>query len=241
MKILMVYPDFENTFWGFKRILRLLGKKASFPPLRLLTIGAMLPSHWVKKLADMNTDKLEEKDIQWADSASLALLHYLSRAINNTERILIIATFRSEELTVDKEGYSHPLIETLRMMKREDLFIEIKLSNLTKDTVSKLAKNMIGGSLQEEFSERLLKESRGNALFVVESLRMLSEQKSLIQKNNQWRLVVREIDIPNKIRDIILRRLSALKYAQRRVLAGLLARYSQRSRLWRRQGERAGV
>jgi len=158
------------------------------------------------------------EDVQWADSASLELLHYLSRAINNTKRILIIATFRSEELTVDKEGYSHPLIETLRVMKREDLFSEIKLSNLTKDAVSKLAKNMIGASIQEEFSERLLKESRGNALFVVESLRMLSEQKSLIRENNQWRLVVREIDIPNKIKDIILRRLSALKYTQRRVL-----------------------
>ena len=67
MKILMIYPDYENTFWGFKRILRLLGKKASFPPLGLLTIGGMLPLHWEKKLVDMNTDKLEEKHILWAD------------------------------------------------------------------------------------------------------------------------------------------------------------------------------
>ena len=43
------------------------GKKASFPPLGLLTIGGMLPLHWEKKLVDMNTDKLEEKDIKWAD------------------------------------------------------------------------------------------------------------------------------------------------------------------------------
>jgi predicted ATPase/archaellum biogenesis ATPase FlaH len=158
------------------------------------------------------------EDIQWADSASLALLHYLARAVNNTERILLIATFRSEELTTDTEGYPHPLTEMLRMMRREDLFTEIELSNLTEDTVSKLAKNMIGGSLQEEFAERLAKESRGNALFVVESLRMLSEQKSLIQENNQWRLVASQLEIPTKIKDIILRRLAVLKYAQRRVL-----------------------
>jgi len=67
MKILMVYPDYENTFWSFKKILKLLGKKSAFPPLGLLTVGAMLPSHWEKKLIDMNTDKLEEKDIKWAD------------------------------------------------------------------------------------------------------------------------------------------------------------------------------
>jgi tetratricopeptide (TPR) repeat protein/KaiC/GvpD/RAD55 family RecA-like ATPase len=158
------------------------------------------------------------EDIQWADSASLALLHYLARAVNNTERILLIATFRSEELTTDTEGYPHPLTETIRMMRREDLFTEIELSNLTEDTISKLAKNMIGGSLQEKFAERLAKESRGNALFVVESLRMLSEQKSLIQENNQWRLVASQLEIPTKIKDIILRRLAVLKYAQRRVL-----------------------
>jgi len=67
MKILMVYPDYENTFWSFKKILKLLGKKSAFPPLGLLTVGAMLPSHWEKKLVDMNTDRLEEKDIKWAD------------------------------------------------------------------------------------------------------------------------------------------------------------------------------
>jgi radical SAM superfamily enzyme YgiQ (UPF0313 family) len=67
MKILMVYPDYENTFWGFKRIMRLLGKKAAYPPLGLLTVSTMLPSHWDKRLIDMNTDNLEEKDIKWAD------------------------------------------------------------------------------------------------------------------------------------------------------------------------------
>jgi len=74
MKILMVYPDYENTFWGFKKILRLLGKRASFPPLGLMTIGAMLPSHWEKKLVDMNTNKLEEKDIRWADYVFLSAM-----------------------------------------------------------------------------------------------------------------------------------------------------------------------
>jgi KaiC/GvpD/RAD55 family RecA-like ATPase/tetratricopeptide (TPR) repeat protein len=158
------------------------------------------------------------EDIHWADSASLALLHYLARVVDNSERIFIIATFRSEELTADVEGHPHPLTETLRMMRREDLFSEIRLSNLNEASVSKMAENMIGGSLEEEFAEKLTKESRGNALFVVESLRMLAERKSLIQENNQWRLAVHEFSIPSKVKDIILRRVGVLKYAQRRVL-----------------------
>jgi tetratricopeptide (TPR) repeat protein/KaiC/GvpD/RAD55 family RecA-like ATPase len=158
------------------------------------------------------------EDVQWADSASLALLHYIARAINNSERILIISTFRSEELTADAEGHPHPLAETLRVMRREDLFTEIKLSNLTEADVSRIAENMIGGSLESEFAKKLVKESRGNPLFIVDSLRMLSEQKSLLKEKGQWRLTISELDIPSKFKDIILRRLAVLKNVQRRVL-----------------------
>jgi predicted ATPase/KaiC/GvpD/RAD55 family RecA-like ATPase len=158
------------------------------------------------------------EDIHWADSASLALLHYVARSVNNSERILILATFRSEELTADAEGHPHPLAETLRTMEREDLYTEIKLSNLDQTNVSKMAENMIGGSLQAEFAQKLAAESRGNPLFVVESLRMLNERKSLVEENNEWRLAADELGLPSKIKGIILRRLAILKNPQRRVL-----------------------
>jgi KaiC/GvpD/RAD55 family RecA-like ATPase len=158
------------------------------------------------------------EDIHWADSASLALLHYIARAVHNSERILVLATFRSEELTADSEGHPHPLSEAMRMMRREDLFTEIKLSSLSQSSVSKIAENMIGGSLQPMLAEKLTAESRGNPLFIVESLRMLHERRSLIQEDNKWRLATDELAIPTKIKDIILRRLAVLKYTQRRVL-----------------------
>jgi KaiC/GvpD/RAD55 family RecA-like ATPase len=169
-------------------------------------------------IAAQNPIILFIEDIHWADSASLALLHYVARAVDNSERILIVATFRSEELTADAEGHPHPLVETLRLMKREDLFTEINLSSLTLTDVSRIAEKMVGGSVDLVLADRLYKESQGNALFVVESLRMLAERKSLIQENNQWRLTVDELGIPSKIKDIILRRLAILKYNQRRVL-----------------------
>jgi KaiC/GvpD/RAD55 family RecA-like ATPase/tetratricopeptide (TPR) repeat protein len=157
------------------------------------------------------------EDIHWADSASLALLHYVARAITS-ERILVLATFRSEELTADAEGRPHPLADTLRAMRREDLFTEINLSNLNQANVSKIAENMIGGSLQPNLTEKLTVESRGNPLFVVESLRMLFERKNLVEENGEWRLAFGDLGIPSKVKDIILRRLAILKYAQRRVL-----------------------
>ena len=158
------------------------------------------------------------EDIHWADSASLALLHYVARATKNCERILVLATFRSEELMADAEGRPHPLAETLRMMDREDLYTEIRIPNLNQSEVSRIAENMIGGSLQSEFAEKLSAESGGNPLFVVESLRMLSERRSLYLEDDGWRLSVDALGIPSKLKNIILRRLSVLKFNQKRIL-----------------------
>ena len=156
-------------------------------------------------------------DVHWADSASLALIHYIARAINS-EKVLLLATFRSEQLTADVEGRPHPLVETLRLMKREDLFKEIKIANLNQKDVSELAENMLGGDLQRELAAKLAEESQGNPLFVVESLRMLHERVGLIQEHDKWCLAHGEIGIPDKIRDIILQRLSSLTRNQRKVL-----------------------
>ena len=67
MKILLVSPQYPDTFWSFKYALKFISKKAAFPPLGLLTVAAMLPNEWQKKLVDMNTTTLTEENIQWAD------------------------------------------------------------------------------------------------------------------------------------------------------------------------------
>ena len=67
MKILLVYPQYPDTFWSFKHALKFIDKKAAFPPLGLLTVAAMLPNEWEKKLVDMNVTRLTGDDIKWAD------------------------------------------------------------------------------------------------------------------------------------------------------------------------------
>ncbi len=67
MKILLVYPQYPDTFWGFKHALKLISKKAAYPPLGLLTVAAMLPNEWEKKLVDMNVTSLTDKDLKWTD------------------------------------------------------------------------------------------------------------------------------------------------------------------------------
>src|SRR5512147_2819540 len=67
MKILLVYPEFPDTFWSFKHALRFIRKKAGAPPLGLLTVAAMLPFEWEKRLVDLNVTHLTDQDLAWAD------------------------------------------------------------------------------------------------------------------------------------------------------------------------------
>ncbi len=67
MKILLVYPEFPETFWSFKKALKFVSKKSGTPPLGLLTAAALLPEEWQLKLVDTNVSVLKNKQLQWAD------------------------------------------------------------------------------------------------------------------------------------------------------------------------------
>ena len=157
------------------------------------------------------------EDMHWADSGSLALLHYISRA-TICEPILILVTFRSEELGGFSEIQTSPLAETIHLMGRESLFHQINLSNLDKDSVKKISECMLGGEVEQSFAEKLYMESHGNPLFVVESLRMLSEGDNLVLDNGRWGLSTDDMGIPSKVKEVILRRIGALKPSQKRIL-----------------------
>ena len=74
MNVLFVYPEYPDTFWSFKYVLKFISKKAAFPPLGLLTIGAMLPETWQKKLVDLNVESLQDEHLAWADMVFLSAM-----------------------------------------------------------------------------------------------------------------------------------------------------------------------
>jgi len=73
-KILLIYPEYPDTFWSFKHALKFVSKKAAFPPLGLMTVAAMLPADWKLKLVDMNIGRLSDKDIKWADMVFISAM-----------------------------------------------------------------------------------------------------------------------------------------------------------------------
>ena len=74
MNILMIYPEFPDTFWSFKDALKFIRKKANFPPLGLITVAGLLPESWQIRLVDMNVSGLKNEDLAWADFAFISAM-----------------------------------------------------------------------------------------------------------------------------------------------------------------------
>jgi|GEM_PF-4467199 len=47
-RVLLIYPRFvSETFWNFAEACELMGARYPVAPLGLITVAAMLPSHWL--------------------------------------------------------------------------------------------------------------------------------------------------------------------------------------------------
>lgn len=99
MKILLVYPEFPDTFWSFKHALKFIQKKAGSPPLGLLTVAAMLPSEWEKRLVDLNVVNLKDEDLKWADYVFLSAM-----AVQRTSVHAILKRCRASRVKVVAGG-----------------------------------------------------------------------------------------------------------------------------------------
>ena len=82
MNVLMIYPKYPDTYWSFKHALKFISKKAAVPPLGLITVSAMLPKEWEKKLIDLNIEKLADQDIFWADYIFLSGMYVQKDSVN---------------------------------------------------------------------------------------------------------------------------------------------------------------
>lgn len=67
MNILLINPEFPDTYWSFRHALPFEKKRCAFPPLGLLTVSALLPKEWQRRLVDLNVRGLKSSDIEWAD------------------------------------------------------------------------------------------------------------------------------------------------------------------------------
>jgi radical SAM superfamily enzyme YgiQ (UPF0313 family) len=81
MNILLVYPQYPDTYWSFKHALKFISKKASNVPLGLITVASILPGEWNKRLVDLNVSRLKDQDILWADYVFISAMSVQSASV----------------------------------------------------------------------------------------------------------------------------------------------------------------
>jgi predicted ATPase len=160
------------------------------------------------------------EDLQWADPSSLALMHYVARAAKNSG-IVVVGTYRSEDV-VGRRGRDEPgLKEILRSMTREELLEVLDLDRLDRDRTYELLSSLLGEyEFPEEFKANLYEETEGNPLFIIELMKLLVAEGHILRKDEGWRLAetAKELEIPSKVYDVIIGRLERLGSEHRRVL-----------------------
>jgi radical SAM superfamily enzyme YgiQ (UPF0313 family) len=117
MKVLLVYPYFPDTYWSFRHALKFEGKQAAFPPLGLLTVSAMLPKEWDRRLVDMNVEQLRASDIEWADIVFVSAMIVQSESM---EEVVKLCRAKGKRVVV---GGPYVSTSSERMPEADHIFI----------------------------------------------------------------------------------------------------------------------
>jgi radical SAM superfamily enzyme YgiQ (UPF0313 family) len=75
LKVLLVWPKFPPSFWGFEGVLQMLPEAAMTPPLGLITVAALCPPEWTLRLLDHAFDEIRDEDLRWADLVMVSAMH----------------------------------------------------------------------------------------------------------------------------------------------------------------------
>src|SRR5579859_5481764 len=75
LRVLLIWPKFPPSFWGFEGVLEMLPEAAMTPPLGLITVAALCPATWTLRLKDHAFDEISDADYQWADLVMVSAMH----------------------------------------------------------------------------------------------------------------------------------------------------------------------
>ena len=75
LNVLMVWPRFPPSFWGFEGVLDMIPEAAMTPPLGLITVAALCPPSWTIRLIDHCFEEVTDGDILAADLVMVSAMH----------------------------------------------------------------------------------------------------------------------------------------------------------------------
>ena len=159
------------------------------------------------------------EDLQWADRSTLDLLSYLARVLRDGS-ILIVATVRSDEI-----GDRPALLAHLAELERMDEVERIELGPLGRRDVHQLVERTLGGEPSDELVDALLERTDGNP-FYVEQLLDARRDAAAAAGEGAGEADADDpttLDLPPRLRDVLLARVAGLSAPAREVLRAAAA------------------
>ncbi|MCL4560791.1 MAG: AAA family ATPase [Chloroflexi bacterium] len=155
-------------------------------------------------------------DLQWCDQDTLEWLHFLMR-FDREAHLLVIGAYRPEEI-----GQTHPLFSSFEALFLEEQVTAVDLLPLDETDTQTLATLVAGEEISSEVALRLYRETEGNPLFVIETVRAglpVRDQELYAMTSDDLPL---NIDLPPKVQAVLEARLAQVSLPTRE-LAGLAA------------------
>ena len=151
-------------------------------------------------------------DLQCADAASWDALEHVVTQLEH-EPVLICLTLRMEDVTPDVH-------ERMRRLVRNRRIHEQALARLTREELRRWVDTaFFGQEVERGFLAFLYRQTEGNPLLVVQTLRTLVDEGSIWWEQDRWHWhPVSEWRLPNGVLELMGRRLAKLSDAHRDVL-----------------------
>jgi len=138
--VLLLYPRFPDTYWSFRYALSFQGKRAAQPPLGLMTVAALLPRWWNKRLVDTNVERLRDRDLAWADVAFVSGMQ-----IQQSELIAIVRRCRARSVRTVVGG---PIASSV---PRSELECDHVVIGEAEDLIDGLAADLDRGTARPQY------------------------------------------------------------------------------------------
>ncbi len=166
----------------------------------------------VKKRAEEKPLVIFLDDLQWADKASLELLHYMTANLEDTP-VLFIAAYRFQEISRQDK-----LMDIKHRMGRQSLYEEIELGPLNRKATRKIVEGKTGTDVPEDFVDLIYDRSEGNPLFIQECMDQMLADGVVDPEKDEYPVSEEEVEVPNILNDLMARRVNQLGDETRRIL-----------------------
>ena len=153
-------------------------------------------------------------DLQWTDSSSLLLLHYLARGVQKTS-LLLLGAYRSTDIDA-----KHPMSPVLTELNRERLPQSIQLKRMSLNDVSEMIKNILEqDDVPADFCKLVYEKTKGNPFFAEEVVKSLKEEEVIRREENKWAFKdVSGIEFPETVKNVVKARFGRLDDERKNVL-----------------------